>query len=172
MILKTHTAPLITGEIIFKRDISIFRGNCSFTSALTLGNHWQGRMGTHVSFIRVSFASDPIGLCSVCSPLSLLLLGTQWRLPWGRMGWGKGGLSSLNPWGFTSLCALKKRKRNPHLKYTQSLHTRHLRYAAVLSVTTFSIIKNKKGQYHPPHWRAKTNMNDRYVLDFFGLVPK
>ena len=76
IILKTCTAPLITGEIILKRT-SQFSGEIAFISALTLGNRWQGRMVTRVSFVLVSFVSDPIGLCSVCSPLSLLLLGTQ-----------------------------------------------------------------------------------------------
>lgn len=153
MILKTCTAPSITGEIILK-GTSQFSEEIAFISALTLGNRRQGRMVMRVSFVLVSFVSDPIGLCSVCSPLSLLLLGTQRRLPWGWMGWGNGGLSSLNPWVFTSLCALKKESKilttNIHKASTQGTYSvwlsSQLRRSALLRITKGNTIHVAGGQ--------------------------
>lgn len=86
-ILKTHTAWLITGEIILK-GTSQFSGEIAFISALTLGNRRQGRMVTRVPFVLVSFVSDPIGLCSVCPPCLYCFLVPTEGFP--GVGWAGG----------------------------------------------------------------------------------
>lgn len=137
----------------FKRDISIFRGNCIYFSS-NIGKPSAGKDGDACLLCSGQLCLWPHRALLCVFPLSLLLLGTQRRLPWGRMGWGNGGLSSLNPWVFTSLCALKKESKilttNIHKASTQGTYSvwlySQLRRSALLRITKGNTIHVAGGQ--------------------------
>lgn len=196
MTLQTQAAPLITGEIILKRDISIFWGAHSFISVLTPWKWSEGKTVTYICLfcsrqccLSALFSStarfSSSHRCITFSTLGFPFIFKIW-LPCvlDVLPFGEGSLCNLlYIYFFVSLKFIYlfniyftyvhfKKKANLLKHIIQKLHMRHLWFMLFPQITIFSIIKDNKEQHYPPRRKTRPILSDRYILDTFGLVPK